>query len=199
VRLSVDSTGNDTDDAAEDDPEDETVVVNASLAAATRLFPLDLSDSIKRIPDPKSENNLVAAISMTFPEPPVLDKQGCHMSLEVTSDKIQYLAQEIFGRRLETNAGLRYVCFADGGKILPNPNLTLKGCRRSIHQNIFGFKVSHAITTSPGYQDEAKQWRQCTDCVSMVISAEADLGAFIYLSLGVYEGIQIKKELFQRV
>lgn len=136
---------------------------------------------------------------MNIPEPPVLDREGCQMSLDITSDKIQHLAQMIFGRRLETYNGLRYVCFADGGKILPNPHLTLQGCRRTALHETFGPKISHAITTSPRYKKEAREAREKTDCISMVVSADASMGAFLCLSLGVYEGTQIKKELFHRI
>jgi len=177
--------------------EDEHVLVNASLAEATRLLPRDLSNAIKRNPDPKNENILVAAISMTFPNGSFTDKFGCQMALEVTDDKVQYLAWELFEVRLETRAGLRYVCFADSGsKILPNPKFTLQGCRRKIISSTFGPEMSNAITTSPLYQDDARQWRDCTDCVSMVISHQAHDGAVIFVSLGLWEGARIKKKLY---
>ena len=175
--------------------EDEHVLVNASLAEATRLLPRDLFNAIKRNPDPKNENTLVAAISMTFPYAPFTDKFGCQMALEVTDDKVQHLAWELFGVRLETRAGLRYVCFTDGGsKILPNPKFTLQGCRRHIISSTFGPEMSNAIATSPLYQEDARQWRDCTDGVSMVISHQAHDGAIIFASLGLWEGTQIKKK-----
>ncbi|KAM4063368.1 hypothetical protein HRG_013901 [Hirsutella rhossiliensis] len=177
--------------------ENEHVLVNASLANATRLFPRDLSNGIKRNHDPIDGNVLAAAISMTFPNAPFTEKFGCQMALEVTDDKVQHLARELFEVRLETRAGLRYVCFAGGcSKILPNPKFTFQGCRRNVILSTFGSDISNAITASPLYQDETRQWRDSTDCVSMVISHQAHDGALIFVSLGLWEGIQIRKKLY---
>jgi hypothetical protein len=51
----------------------------------------------------------------------------------------------------------------------------------NIITSIFGLELSQAIANSPEYQDDAKQWRGYTDCVSMVISHEARDGAVIYV------------------
>jgi hypothetical protein len=134
---------------------------------------------------------------MTFPNAPFTDKFGCQMALEVTDDKVQHLAWELFGVRLETRAGLRYICFADSSsKILPNPKFTLQGCPRNIISSTFGLEMTNAITTSPIYQDDARQCREGTDCVSMVISHQAQDAAVIYVSLGLWEGARIKKKLY---
>ncbi|KAG9249621.1 uncharacterized protein F5Z01DRAFT_472066 [Emericellopsis atlantica] len=177
--------------------EDEHVLVNASLAVATRLLPRDLSNAIRRNPDPRNEGALVAAISMTFPNAPYTDKFGCYMAVEVTSDKVQHLARELFGVRLETMAGLRYVCLAESSaKILANPKFTLQGCQCSIIPSTFGPELSNAIITGPKYQDDARQWRDSTDAVSMVVSHSAHDGAVVYLHLGLWEGTEIKKKLY---
>ncbi|KJZ68997.1 hypothetical protein HIM_11613 [Hirsutella minnesotensis 3608] len=177
--------------------ENEHVLVNASLADATRLFPRDLSNSIKRNQDPTNGSNMAAAVSMTFPNAPFMEKFGCQMALEVTEDKVQHLARELFEVRLETRAGLRYVYFAGGcSKILPNPKFTLQGCRHHVILSTFGSDISNAIAASPLYQDEIRQCRDSTDCVSMVISHQAHEGALIFVSLGLWEGIQIRKKLY---
>jgi hypothetical protein len=65
---------------------------------------------------------------MTFPNARITDKVGCQMSLEVTDNKVQRLAWELFEVRLETRAGFRYVRFTDGGsEKLSNHKFTLQG------------------------------------------------------------------------
>jgi hypothetical protein len=172
-------------------------LINASLAEAARLCPHDLSNAIRRIPDPVVEDTLAAAITMTFPSALFADKCACQMAIEITDDKVQHFARQLFGTRLETRAGLRYVCFADGGsKIRPSPKLALQGCRRDIIPSTFGPELFHAIAAGPIYQDDAREWRDCTDCVSMVIPHQAHEGAVIYVSLGLWEGTQIRKKLY---
>jgi hypothetical protein len=58
-----------------------------------------------------------------------MNKLDCYMALEITTDKVQHMARELFGIRLETVAGLRYVYLpGSASKILPNPMFTLQGC-----------------------------------------------------------------------
>jgi hypothetical protein len=45
----------------------------------------------------------------------------------------------------------------------------------NIITSIFGLELSQAIANSPEYQDDAKQWRGYTDCVSMVISHQLEM------------------------
>ena len=182
--------------------EDQHILVNASLLEATKLFPRDLSDAIKRNPSPRNGDTLVAAISMTFPNTPSTKTQSttvfeCQMAIEITDDKVSHFARELFGVRLETRAGLRYMCSAAGGsKVLPNPKFTLQGCRRDIIPSAFGPEPATAIITSTMYQEDVRQCRDCTDSVSMVVSHRADDGAVIYVSLGLWEGTQIRKKLY---
>lgn len=64
--------------------------------------------------------------------------------------------------------------------------------------SMFGPELSHATTSSPVYRDEAKEWRDRTDCVSMVISDQAHEGAVIYLYLGIWEGTEICQSLYRQ-
>ncbi|KAK4233253.1 hypothetical protein C8A03DRAFT_48136 [Achaetomium macrosporum] len=134
--------------------EDKQVLVNASLKQAIYLFPPDLSDSIKRHPNPRNGNILTI---------------GCQMSLEVIEDKVQHLAREL----------LQYLR-SGRTKIMPNPKLTLTGYRRDVLSSTFGCETSGTIEKSPKYQDEAMQWHDTTDYISIVISASAQEGAVIY-------------------
>ncbi|KAK7214107.1 hypothetical protein V2G26_021285 [Clonostachys chloroleuca] len=177
--------------------QEEHVLVNASLTAATKLFPRDLSYAIKRNPDPRSDHDLVAAISMTFADALYMNKLDCYMALEITTDKVQHMARELFGIRLETVAGLRYVYLpGSASKILPNPMFTLQGCGCNIIHSTFGSEVSNAIMASPKYQDDMRHARDATDAVSMMVSLSADEGATLSVHLGLWEGTEIKKKLY---
>lgn len=174
--------------------QDEQVLVNASLEHAGRLFPTDLFESIKRHLDPR-KNILVAAISMSFPYGPLKEKIECQMSLEVTEDKVQHLARDLFGVRLEVNNGLRFL-LSGRAKVMPNPKLTLTGCERNVLSSTFGSETCAAIETSPRYLEEVKEYRGATECVSMVVSASAQEGAFVLISVGLWGATKIRGKLF---
>lgn len=176
--------------------EHKQVLVNASLTATIRLFPPYLASAVKRIIKPGSEDALVAAISMSFPNALFMDKFWCQMSLEIMDNKIERVAWELFGAHLETTAGLRYVCLPGGAKVLPNPHFTLRGCQRDIISSFFGREMSRGIEESPTYQDEIKRACACTDCVSMVISQRSQDGAILFLSLGLREGTLLSEKLY---
>jgi len=109
------------------------------------------------------------------------------MLIEITEDKVSHFARELFGMRLETKGGLRYVCFSHSGTIiLPNPKLTLQGCRLSIIPLTFDIGTANAIMDNSVYQEDIQQCRDCTDSLSMVISRQADEGAVISVSLGLF-------------
>lgn len=170
--------------------------MHASLAEAIHLFPPYLSGAVKRIPDTVNENALVAAIAMTFPAAQATKRFGCHMTLDITENKVEHIARELFHAHLETTEGLRYVCLPGGAKVLPNPHFTLRGCRHEIILPIFGPETSGAIMASPVYREEFRQGRNCTDCVSMVISHGAHDGGSIIVTLGLREGALLKDKLY---
>ena len=119
------------------------------------------------------------------------------MSIEVTENKVEHLADKLFGVHLETNAGLRYLYLPRGAKVLPNPNFTLRGCQHDTISPFFGPETYRAITANPYYQDEVKQGYDYTDCVSMLISQRASEGATFLLSLAPMEGTVIKNKLYE--
>lgn len=171
------------------------VLCNASLEKATKLLPRALSNAIRTNPNPKDEKTLVADISMTFPNGQLLNMDHCQMTLRLVKEKVAHLAWVMFDTKLETMDGLRYFCVGEQ-KMLPNPKLTLKGCRLDILLSIFGSGLTDAIKASPICQDEVKRMRSHTDSVSMVISHRAQDGADIYVALGLYGGTTIKEQLY---
>lgn len=119
------------------------------------------------------------------------------MALDITSKKVEHMAKELFGVHLETTAGLRYLLLPDGAKVLPNPKLTIRGCRMDLIAFRFGTETYNALTANPAYQDEVMEMRDRTDCVSMVISQGASDGATLLLSLAPMEGTTIRNILYE--
>ena len=175
---------------------DEKVLVNPPLERVKHLFPANLFNSIKRYHDPENKNVVVASISISFPNELLRESVGCRMSLEVTADKVQHLARDLFDARLEVEDGVQYLC-SGCVKVTPIPKLTLTGCKRNVLSSTFGSETFHGIETSYRYQYEAMHLWDTTECVAMVISASAQEGAVIYISLGLWEGTAIKDKLFK--
>ncbi|KAK5995961.1 hypothetical protein PT974_04381 [Cladobotryum mycophilum] len=102
------------------------VLVNASLSATARLLPSYLAGAVKRIPKPENESNsLVAAVSIIISDALFVDSAWCQIALEVTENKVEHIAETLFGAHLETTAELRYLYLPGGTRVLPNPILTL--------------------------------------------------------------------------
>lgn len=177
-------------------PEAEQILVNASLAVAVKLFPEGIGDAIVRH---SKSSNMVASISMSFPNALLKERIGCHMAIELSHEKAPRFIQALFKVDLETRAGLRYVCLPDGAEIVPNPHFTFRQCQRNAILTIFGPEVSNAIFASPGYQEEERQYRFKTESVWGVVSQGAEESVVINLSLGLWEGTQISEKLFPRL
>ncbi|KAK5043474.1 hypothetical protein LTR84_011968 [Exophiala bonariae] len=173
----------------------EQEVVNGSLAEIGKFFPPYLSKAIRRIQDPSNENAFVATISMTFPDARVTTMIECQMALEITANKVEHMAKELFNAHLETTEGLRYICLPGGARVVPNPKFTLRGCRHDIISSMFGLETYAAVMASPPYQVEAKLGHDTTECISMVISQGANDVAIVFLSLGLREGTLIADKL----
>ncbi|KAK4243365.1 hypothetical protein C7999DRAFT_44813 [Corynascus novoguineensis] len=178
-----------------DPAENEWVQVNASLEAL-RLFPPDFSDAIKRVPHPEDQNKLVAAISMTFPRTPYADRIGCQMTIEIVENQVEWIVAKLFNLRVETTEGLRYIRISGGGAyVLPSPDLVIRGCL-SENISLFGSEVQHAIKTSPLSRDDIKRQAYRVNAVSIMLHHQASDGAKICLSLGLWEGGELKKQLY---
>ena len=171
------------------------VLANASLAETTSFFPLYLSSAVRRIPDPYDNNTFAAAVSMVFPADRITTKVECQMSIEISANKVEHFAMQLFQAHVETTAGLRYLYLANGAKALPGPKLMLQGCRKDNLSFTFGSEICNAIITSPQYQSEVRQGLNCTESVSMQISDRAEEVGVVLLSLGLKEGTLIAQKL----
>lgn len=177
--------------------QDAHILVNACLDECSQLYPPYLAGAIRRVPDLNNQNSLAASIAMVFPDYPSAVKFGCQMTLEIMPNKVEHVGREIFQAHIETTGGLRYIYLPGGTKILPQPQVTIQGCPHSAISLNFGNETFQAIRANPAYQDEVRQGRDRTDCVSMVVSHKADEGALILLSLAPREGTLIRDRLYK--
>jgi len=175
--------------------DNEQVLLNTSLEIATNLFPQDLSDAIKRLPDPGDEQNLTAAISMAFPKTQYADRIGCQMTIEITENKVEWIAWELFNVRLETMEGLRYKREPGGTLVLPSVNFIIRGCLLKAIFPIFGVEVGRGVQASPMSQDNVRSRLHRCHAVSMVVPHQSRDGAKLDLYLGLLEGANIRKKL----
>ncbi|KAM4061496.1 hypothetical protein HRG_007311 [Hirsutella rhossiliensis] len=124
------------------------------------------------------------------------DKLGSMMSLEVTSNKVERLANNLFDAPVESMDKNRYLVLPTGLRIIPGADLILRGCKRHVILDVFGHDIYNAVNASRAYKEEAEQGNPLTECVTMTISHRADDGAIINLSLDEREALRIKHKLF---
>ena len=118
------------------------------------------------------------------------------MSLRIMSNKVERLANVLFDVTLESTEGHRYLIQATGLRVIPSPDLVLRGCKRDAILEVFGPDINTAIKASPAYREEAEQGNPLTECVSMTIASRAEDGAVINLSLDEKEGVRVKVKLY---
>ncbi|KAK1975588.1 hypothetical protein LZ30DRAFT_605288 [Colletotrichum cereale] len=118
------------------------------------------------------------------------------MAIEIRANKIDHIASELFGAHLETNAETRCLCLPGGTTVLPNPSITLSGCRMDAIPLMFGPEIYEAVIAGPMYQDDAHQFLQHTAAVTMLVSQQSAEHAILFLSLGLMEGTFIANRLY---
>ncbi|KID83763.1 hypothetical protein MGU_08954 [Metarhizium guizhouense ARSEF 977] len=124
------------------------------------------------------------------------NKLGSMMSLEITSNKVERLANWLFDAPVESMDKHRYLILPTGLRIIPSTDLVLRGCKRDVIPEVFGFDLHNAIKASPAYKEEAEQGNPLTECVTMTISHRASDGAIINLSLDEKEAFRVKGKLY---
>jgi hypothetical protein len=130
---------------------------------------------------------------MDFPFDGLVD---CLMSLAIHQNKVEYLAFALFNVHVESEGQVRHVMLNEGVKLIPNPEMTLKGARDDAILRILGPEIHEAIKTSRMRKKELEEGNHVTECVSMIFTNRSDEGAVINLSLGLKGGAQIQNKLY---
>jgi hypothetical protein len=171
---------------------------NPPVLRVSSLFPTFLAGAIRRYSPNGSGSAWTAAITMSFPDISSFgNKIGSMMSLEITSNKVERLASTLFGAAIESTDEYRYLIQPTGLRVIPCPDLVLRGCRRDVISEVFGHDVETAIKASPAYREEAEQGNPLTECVTMTVSNRAEDGAVINLSLDQKEGVRVRMKLYE--
>lgn len=168
------------------------MITNASLQGIAKTFDPYMSGAIRKI---SHQNDTVstAAVTMAFPPWALLD---CLMSLDVLPSKVQYLAMALFKVRVEGEGQVRFVSLKDGVRLVPNPELTLKGVQDEAISEVFGAEIHQAITACRMRKKELREGNNATECVSMILTSNYNEGAILNLALGLEEGIRIRRLLY---
>jgi hypothetical protein len=167
---------------------------NASLRDIADVFEQYICGAVRR---DKVESGgttyWVAAVTMDFPHQGLVD---CLMSVAIQQNKVEFLAMALFKVHVESVGEVRYVVLNGGVKLLPNPEITLKGVLDEAIISVFGPKIYEAITASRMRKMEREEGTHVTECVSMMLTSNPVEGAIINLSLDVKEGAQIQNKLY---
>lgn len=171
----------------------EQVFRMASIAACTAIFPPYIAAAIKRKTNQGSPQPF-ASVTMSMRA----GSSECELRLEITANKVEYLARELFGAHLETETESRHVYLMGptSPRAVPYPSLMLTGCRPAAVQEIFGTEIANAIFATVIHQQEAKEVRACTQCITMVISQASSSNADICLLLPVAQGAALRDQLY---
>lgn len=184
----------DLDNAEEFFSEQVHVLSSAPILACTRIFPFYLAGAIKRYPKPSNAGAIAAGVSIWLPHG---GWSGCLLKIEVTSSKIDYIARELFGAHLEVDNGRRYIYLAGGSRVVPNPQLILRDCRIDMLPPILGSTITDAILATQACQVDLNEGRDCTNCVTMVVSRAADKEAEVYALLDLEHGTKLRDKLYR--
>ncbi|KAK2052372.1 hypothetical protein LY76DRAFT_630086 [Colletotrichum caudatum] len=173
------------------------IYVGAPLKPAEELINDQFWDSVQRIENKEQPGTWLADISIIFQQGNIRDSFGCQIEIGIAEEKVTDLAFEYFGVKVESKDGVRSVRIPGGGKIEPDPSITLRGCRRDL-TGLFrsGGDLLRAAYTSPIYQlEEAKGFNR-TEGVSMAISGHARESAKLNVFLGEWYASTIKNKFY---
>src|SRR2546423_12411297 len=118
------------------------------------------------------------------------------MSLDYHQSKWEYRAMALFKVHVESVGQVRYLIAKEGPKLIPNPEMTLKGAQDDAIIRVFGPEIYTAIKASRMRKKELEEGNHVTECVSMIFTSRSDEGAIINLSLGLKGGAQIQNKLY---
>lgn len=155
------------------------------------MFSEYLRGAIRR--DDDAGGRKTAAVSMNFPSNLIGDVD-CALTLEVQSNKVEYLAMRLFNAHLETNGEARELVLDGGTRARIN---WLVGSPSERVLEIFGCEIATAIEQAPFRRLEVLDGTDATRCVTMSDFTDSGKGAMITLSLGLRAGSKIYEKLFK--
>jgi hypothetical protein len=168
---------------------DQQTVSDPAIKRIASVFPQYLCGAIRKTGD-------TAAVMMVFPSYFPGGKVACLMGLAILSNKVQYLAMELFGTHLETEDGFWYAVQENGGRLFLQ-EVVLQGAQDSTIAKLLGPGTNYAIAMSPVRKEVVKQVILATRCVTLRITSGYHDDAILNLNSGLEEGFRLKEVLFK--
>jgi hypothetical protein len=154
------------------------------------IFPPYLCSSIGKL-------GTTASITMAFPARLSVTNVDCLMSLSILPNKVQYLAMELFGVHVESDAGYRYLVLENGVRVLVGSEVVIQGGKDAGIEKLLGPEPSLAIRKSPLRKEEIKQGMVATNCVTLRMPGSCEYDSILNLCLGLDEAFRLKDALFK--
>lgn len=144
-------------------PPQHLVLEKASLLGISDVFNPYMCSAIRKDAVQSAESTcLKAAVTMDFPFDGLVD---CLMSLAIYQTKVEYLAMSLFNIHVESAGQVRYVVLNEGAKLLPSPEMTLKGALDGAILRTLGPEIHAAIQASRMRRKELEEGNRVTECV----------------------------------
>jgi hypothetical protein len=157
----------------------------ASLQGIAKVFDKNLCDAIRRV---TVDGDLKAAVTMVFPT--WVGPVDCLMSLDICEREIVRLAIALFRAEVRWVGHIPHVVLENGMTVtMETSEVILKGAEDEAINEVFGPEIHAAINEC---LIRKRETRRATECVSMIVTRNE---AFINLSLGIREGLQIQSKL----
>ncbi|OJJ42058.1 hypothetical protein ASPZODRAFT_137517 [Penicilliopsis zonata CBS 506.65] len=132
-----------------------------------------------------------ASVTTVFPPWGAVD---CLLSLDIWETSVEPLAMALFNATVKWVKESLHIGFTRGTSLtIPNSEVTLKGVHDEAIVQVFGSEIQQAINQSSIRIQEMEKGKLMTECVSMIITEK---GAIISLSLGLVQGLEIRKKLY---
>lgn len=116
------------------------------------------------------------------------------ISLAINHTKVEYLALSLFNVHVESAGQVRYIVLNKGTKLLPSPEITLKGALDENIIRILSPEIYGAIQSSRMRRKEMEGGNHITECISIILTSKPEEGAIINLSLGLKDSTNLKKQ-----
>jgi hypothetical protein len=88
------------------------------------------------------------------------------------------------------------VILKEGLKLIPNPDVMLKGAQDDDIISVLGDEIHDTIRASRIRGKELEKGNRAMECVSIILTSRPDEGAVINLSLRLKGGSQIQNKLY---
>ncbi|KAI0418462.1 hypothetical protein F5X98DRAFT_338122 [Xylaria grammica] len=161
-----------------------------AISKAKAILPDELFRNLEKSYSYEHET-FVAHIGMSYK-----NSDNCEITLRIHSGAVERCAETLFGIRLKTINGLRYITL-DNTQILPITKAVISGCKISAITPYFGQPLDAAIRESPTYnEDTMALFSDQTRAVSLVVSQDVNDAGLLILHTNPFGCVHIWDQLY---